>query len=556
MIRFFLIIALFCICYSSAIAESDPRFNEPVPVKRVALVVGNADYVNAEPLPGSLSDAREMVEKLEASGFLVTKLENVASRDVFLGKFLNFIDQIEEGSFVVFYFSGHGFTYGGESYLAPLNFPKKVASAAVFSTFISVSALQERINLQNPAVLLMFLDACRNIGGFIDASSGGAADVDKGLAALVSSKNNLIAYATAPGDLSIGSAAGDLSRYTAALVAHLPEIDIEFEQAHKRIVGDVRQSTNDKQSPWLSASSTLDIYFNPSEAKVAKFREAWEAAQNEDTSAAIRRYLNLFGLGPYASAAKKWLAEKPQASSFTQVSATQVDALWANARNATAVTSQITGPFGLPRAVSESQPSIPRSTDGRARSAPRVVADVLAGNQGAIILESTVARSQPNVAADVVANLDAGSKISVSGFEEKEDGRVWLKARSKGSSDEVYVQVPKTAGIQDITLGKALLEFDLTAEDAYAAAFANSTAIDQALRDLKDGTSGVRWVSISVPKLNSDGKAFAEKAALVLESRAAHGAYLLARAIPKERITVLNGADFSGENPRVRIFGN
>ncbi len=198
MSRFFLVIALLAICYSSAIAESDPRFNEPVPVKRVALVVGNADYVNAEPLPGSLSDAREMVKKLEASGFLVIKLENVASRDVFLGKFLNFLDQIEEGSFVVFYFSGHGFTYGGESYLAPLNFPKKVASAAVFSTFISVSALQERINLRNPAVLLMFLDACRNIGGFIDASSGGAADVDKGLAALVSSKNNLIAYATAP----------------------------------------------------------------------------------------------------------------------------------------------------------------------------------------------------------------------------------------------------------------------------------------------------------------------------------------------------------------------
>ncbi len=180
---------------------------------------------------------------------------------------------------------------------------------------------------------------------------------------------------------------------------------------------------------------------------------------------------------------------------------------------------------------------------------------MLAGNQGAIVLESTVARSKPNVAADVVANLDVGSKISVSGFEEREDGRVWLKARSKDASDEVYVQVPKTAGIQDITLGKALREFDLAAESAYAAAFANSAAIDEALRDLKGGAS-VSWVSISVPKLDSHGKAFPEKAALVLESRAAHGAYLLARTIPKERITVLNGADFSGENPRVRIFGN
>ena len=241
-----------------------------------------------------------------------------------------------------------------------------MASTAVFSTFISVSALQERINLKNPAALMMFLDACRNISGFIDASSGGAADVDKGLAPLVSSKNNLIAYATAPGELSIGSAAGDLSRYTKALVAHLPEADIEFEQAHKLIVGDVRESTNNKQSPWLSASSTLDIYFKPSNTKIEKFREAWEAALSEGTSIAVKRYLNLFGLGPYAAAAKKWLVEKPEASSSTQVSAAQIDALWASARNTTAVTSQITGPFGLPRTVSNSQPSIP--DESRVRS--------------------------------------------------------------------------------------------------------------------------------------------------------------------------------------------
>jgi uncharacterized caspase-like protein len=542
--------------HTMAVADFDARYNFAAPIKRVAFVVGNADYVNAEPLPGSLSDSNEMKKKLEASGFSVTLAQNLASRDAFLGKFLDFLDQIEPGSFVVFYFSGHGFTYGGESYLAPLNFPKKVASTAVFTTFISVSALQERINFKDPGVLVMFLDACRNIGGFIDASAGGPADIEKGLASLATSKNNLIAYATAPGEISLGSATGGLSRYTEALTAHIPAIDVEFEQAHKEVIGDVRQSTDDKQSPWLSASSTLDIYFNPSEAKLKKFLEAWEAAQYEDTSAAVKRYLNLFGLGPYAAAAKKWLAEKPQASSFTQVSATQIDALWASARNATAVTSQITGPFGLPRAVSNSQPSIPMSTNERVRSAPRVVADVLAGTQTAVILESTVAHSKPSVAADVVANLGAGSRIAVSGFEEKEDGRVWLKARSKDGSEEVYVQVPKTAGIQDITLGKALREFDLTAESAYAAEFADSAAIDEALRDLKGGAGGVSWVSISVPKLDSHGKAFAEKAALVLDSRAAHGAYLLARTIPKDRITVLNGADFSGENPRVRIFGN
>jgi hypothetical protein len=251
-----------------------------------------------------------------------------------------------------------------------------------------------------------------------------------------------------------------------------------------------------------------------------------------------------------------WLAEKPQASGFTQFSATQIDATFASARNATAMTTRITGPFGLPRSVPDSQPSIPKATDGGARSSARVVADVLAGNQSAIILEPTIARSKPHAGADVVANLDVGSKISVTGFEEKEDGKVWLRARSKNAPDDIFVQVPKTAGVKDFTLGKASREFDLTAESAKSAEFADSTVIDTALRDLKGDSNRLSWVSIAVPKLDSHGKPFAEKAGLVLESRAAHGAYLFARTIPKGRITVLNGADFSGDNPRVRIFVN
>src|SRR5947209_9780161 len=261
MFRIFIIAILSVALTSAAYAELDPRYNTEAPVKRLALVIGNSNYVNAEPLPGSVTDARAIAEKLKGAGFAVTLGENVPTRADFLNMyFLDFLDKIEEGSFVVVYFSGHGFTYSGESYLAPLQFPKKVPSTQVFTTFISASALQDRINLKNPGLLVMLLDACRNIGGLIDSSGGDPNDIEKGLAGLATVQNNIIGYASAPGKISIGNSAGALSRYTEALLAHLPTVDEEFDRSHKAVIGDVRSRTSNAQNPWISASSTLDVY--------------------------------------------------------------------------------------------------------------------------------------------------------------------------------------------------------------------------------------------------------------------------------------------------------
>jgi uncharacterized caspase-like protein len=177
-----------------AASQPLPRFNVETPVQRLALVVGNADYLNADRLPGSLTDARAMAKKLEEGGFKVTLAENAATRSDFINGYLTpFLAAIEEGSFVVFYFSGHGFTYGGESYLAPLEFPPKVPSTQVFTTFISASAVQERINNRKPTLLVMVLDACRNIGGFIEAISGHLATSKKALGIFASNRTTLSA---------------------------------------------------------------------------------------------------------------------------------------------------------------------------------------------------------------------------------------------------------------------------------------------------------------------------------------------------------------------------
>jgi hypothetical protein len=544
---------------SIATANAEPESVE-APVKRLALVVGNASYLNADVLLGSITDARRMAEKLKATGFEVTLAEDVATRADFLNRyFLDFLDKIEEGSFVVFYFSGHGFTYGGESYLAPLQFPKSVPSAQVFTTFISASALQDRINLKNPGLLVMFLDACRNIGGFIDSSAGGPSDIEKGLVGLAAVQNNIIGYASAPGKVSTGNAAGALSKYTDALVAHLPTADEEFDRSHKAVIADVRKSTSNAQNPWISASSTLEVYFNPTSVVTTQFKDAWMAALQSDTPEAVTNYLNLFGLGPFAAAARKWLADHlHSANTFTQFSPAQIDALWDTAQTGVAIGTRITGPFGLSRISDEKQPQIyatSYSDRTKLQKDPRQVASVLTGNQSAIVLEPTLARVRPDAGAPVADSFSVGSKIMVSSTEDDDKGGVWLKASSENSPVIFYVPVPPTAGTLNVPLGRALREFDLDPPDRGSAGIANQQTIAKVLQELATARKEIRWVSISIPANDADAKRFGGRGALLLRSRAYHGAYLLSKTIPRGKITIVDSANFSSDNPRVRIFG-
>lgn len=560
MYRAFIIAISIVALTATAHAQFDSRYNVETPVKRLALVVGNADYVNAEPLAGSVNDARAMAGKLKDAGFTVTLAENVATRADFLNKyFLDFLDAVDEGSFVVFYFSGHGFTYGGESYLAPLQFPKKVRSAQVFTTFISATALQDRINLKSPALLVMFLDACRNITGLIDSSGGGPNDVEKGLAGLAAVQNNIIGYASAPGKISIGNAAGALSRYTEALLARLPTVDEEFDRLHRAVIADVRSHTANAQNPWLSASSTLDVYFNPSPVVVGQFKAAWIAAQQSGTAEAVSDYLNLFALGPYAAAARKWLAERIQsASSFTQFSPAQIDALWETAQSGSAVTTRITGPFGFSRTSSPNQPTIKnRSPSERLaiQRDPQQVASVLAGKQSAIILEPTSARVKPDSSSAVATSFEVGSKIYVASVEEDTKGGVWLKASSDKAPEIFYVPVPASAGTLDVPFGRALREFDLDAASRGSGGIANQRTIEKSINAIRVGHEQIGWISISVPDKDSHGKKFEARDALLLRVRATHGAYLLSKSVARGRITIVEAADFSSDNPRVRVFG-
>lgn len=83
----------------------------PLVRKRVALVIGNQDYMdtaNYPPLMAATKDARMMEEKLRSIGFdSVHKVENIYHADM-VSILRQLQQEVEHGSIVVIYFAGHG----------------------------------------------------------------------------------------------------------------------------------------------------------------------------------------------------------------------------------------------------------------------------------------------------------------------------------------------------------------------------------------------------------------------------------------------------------------
>ena len=149
----------------NAWAETNYDFESPT--QRLAFVVGNAAYETLDELPSAIIEADEVSKTLSDIGFTVFDARNVTFND-FKEKFSQFMTKIGDDDLVVFYFSGHGFSYGGNSYLVPTKFPDHVLETELPSEFISVLTVATSIlrGEHKPGYLLLLLNACRDAAKF------------------------------------------------------------------------------------------------------------------------------------------------------------------------------------------------------------------------------------------------------------------------------------------------------------------------------------------------------------------------------------------------------
>src|SRR5215471_17844014 len=311
--------AIGCLVATQAIAE-----------RRVALVVGNAQYAHTPALPNPRNDAQDIADTLRKVGFEVT-----LGYDLDQTKFARIIDDFAralEGADVgLFFYAGHGLQVNEKNYLVS-------TEAKLESTFLVPSETIEldaiiRLMEAKAGTNLIFLDACRN-NPLTDilkrnlAAINRAITVGRGLARIEpTGRDTLVAFSAAPGQ-EAADGHGRNSPFTASLLRHLPKPGLEVSVMLKEVTADVRRETNNAQRPQQLSDMSRTFYFvnaepatlpppyPPPQAGVGSALVApadpadpvevafWQSAAAANECESIRAYLRRFPNGKFVDLAR------------------------------------------------------------------------------------------------------------------------------------------------------------------------------------------------------------------------------------------------------------
>jgi len=247
----------------------------PAEARRVALVIGNADYVSGS-LDNPVNDATSVAEAFSNLRFdTVTLRKNLGAED-FRAALMEMSRASVGAELGVVYFAGHGVEVGGRNYLIPVD----AMLARQGDIDLQAIALDTVINqLAGVAGLrLVILDACRNN---IFALAGETRAVGRGLARIEPGANTLVAYAAKDGSTA-ADGAEEHSPFTLALLHHIPTPNLEVRLMFGRVRDEVVQLTRhdaQPQQPYLyGALGGRPYYLRPVDpdgesAEVQRLRE-------------------------------------------------------------------------------------------------------------------------------------------------------------------------------------------------------------------------------------------------------------------------------------------
>ena len=248
--------------------------------KRVALVIGNSDYLNIAPTlqDQPINDAQAVHSRLRELGFS-SIIETNAEEKTLRGKLTAFYEAATDADLVFFYFAGHGLQYNGANYLLPTDIevhptlPKRYDEDLTKHAFL-ITTLIEQLQKKNPRFCIIVLDACRE-----DPLKSGktlatiASDGADGLTRFTPPpftpivvenfiRNCCVAQATTAGSRA-WNGPGRNGCYTEALLRHLKKGQT-LEQALKRVRSEVletSQKAGTLQRPEYLNQTTDDLIF-------------------------------------------------------------------------------------------------------------------------------------------------------------------------------------------------------------------------------------------------------------------------------------------------------
>jgi WD40 repeat protein len=228
--------------------------NKELTGRQIALIIGNADYVNGSKLTNPVNDATDLGESLKTLGFEVIQKTNADLRSM-EQVVEEFSKKLKYYDVAMVFYAGHGLQVEGENYLVPIDATLKEKADVKYKCFplgMLISKMEGKARTN-----IVVLDACRN-NPFERSWSRSAAG--NGMAVVSAPKGTFIGFATSPGQTA-NDGTGKNGVYTSALLRHLNTKSITIDQLFTRINNTVDETTSGAQVPWKTSSLSGDYYF-------------------------------------------------------------------------------------------------------------------------------------------------------------------------------------------------------------------------------------------------------------------------------------------------------
>ncbi|XP_072409259.1 mucosa-associated lymphoid tissue lymphoma translocation protein 1 isoform X1 [Chiloscyllium punctatum] len=123
---------------------------------KVALLIGNMNYVNHPKLLATVMDVFELSNLLQQLNFRVVSLMDLTKEEM-QSAVKQFLQLLDAGVYALFYYAGHGYECSGRNYMVPVNAPNPYRP----ENCINVQKILCKMQVKNTALNVLLLDMCR-----------------------------------------------------------------------------------------------------------------------------------------------------------------------------------------------------------------------------------------------------------------------------------------------------------------------------------------------------------------------------------------------------------
>lgn len=267
--------------------------------ERYALLIGNAEYEDAEPLENPLNDIDLVGEALERVEFDVTRVTDADHLGMLsaLNNFTRLAEKAEDPVLFV-YFSGYAVQINGDNFLLPVDASGRTVTG-LRNRSLAVSEVTETLRGLGKGLKVVLFDTAHENPFHL------LRDIEEGLAEPKNAEGVHYAYAAAPGT-SYDYEGTPISPFASAFVDAVSIPGIVLEDAFRKTGEIVKERSKGKQETWQSDADYGKFALSAKDDKVDAAEIAfYEFASLADNREAYDRYLSRYPEGVFAYIAQR-----------------------------------------------------------------------------------------------------------------------------------------------------------------------------------------------------------------------------------------------------------